>query len=55
MLERCNVRDDGCLGCGMLGMWDIGNMRCWGLWNVAEVECSRCRMLEMWGVGDVRC
>ena len=47
MLERCDVRDDGCLGCGMLGMWDIGNMRCWGLWDVEDLGCLGCGMLRM--------
>ena len=31
-------------GCGMLGMWDVGDVGCWG-----------CGMFGMWDVWDVGC
>ena len=40
----CDIRDVGCLGCGMLGMWDV-----------QDVRFSECGMLAgMWDVWDVR-
>ena len=35
-----NVRDVGCLGCGMFGMLDVGDVGCW-----------ECGMFGMWDVG----
>ena len=41
------------LGCGMLEMWDVGDLGCWGcgmlgMWNVQDVGCSE---YGMWNVG----
>ena len=33
-----------CWGCGMLGMWDVGDVGCW-----------RCGVLGMWDIGDIGC
>ena len=46
----------GCSGCGILGLWDVLNVRCsgcgmLGLWDVQDVGCSGCRMFGMWDVG----
>ena len=46
--------------CGMLGMWDVGDMGCWGcgmfeMWDVWDVGCSGCGMCRMWDVRDVGC
>ena len=38
------ARDVGCLGCEMLGMW-----------NVRDVVCLRCGMFGMWDARDVGC
>ena len=48
-----DVRDVGCLGCGMFGMWyvrDVGYPGCgmFGMWDVRDVGCLGCRM---WDVG----
>ena len=50
-----NVRSSGC---GMLEMWDVGDVRCWGcgmlgMWDVRDAECSRlgCSEYGMWNVG----
>ena len=48
MLQMFDVRDVGCLGCGMLEMSDVGEVRCWG-----------CRMLGfgmilMWDVQNMK-
>ena len=37
----------------MLGMWDVGDVGCWGcgmfgMWDVRDVGCSGC---GMWDVG----
>ena len=40
-----DVQDVGCWGCGMLGMSDVGDVRCW------DVKCSECGMFAgMWDV-----
>ena len=44
----------------MLGMWDIGDVGCWGcgmfsMWDVGDVGCSGCGMFGMWDVRDVGC
>ena len=44
MLGMCDVRDVGCLGCGMFEMWDV-----------RDVGCSGCGMFGMWDVWDVGC
>ena len=44
MLGMWDVGDVGCWGCGMFGMWDVGDVGCWG-----------CGMLGMWDVRDVGC
>lgn len=38
-----DTRDVGCLGCGSLGMWDVGNVRCYG--------CGMFGMCYVWNVG----
>ena len=48
-----DVRDVGCLGCGMFGMCDVWDVRCWGcgmfrMWDVRDVGCSGCKV---WDVG----
>ena len=50
----------GMLGCGMLGMWDVWNVPCWGyivfgMRNVQDVEYSGCEMFGMWNVQVVVC
>ena len=47
-------------GCGMLGMWDVGDVGCWGcgmfgMWDVRDVGCAGCGMFGMWDVRDVGC
>ena len=32
-------------------MWDILDVRCWGMCDVQDVECLRCDMLGMWDIG----
>ena len=49
MLEVWNVRDVGCSGCGMFGIWDVGDV------GLQDVGCSGCGMLGMWDVRDVGC
>ena len=44
MFGMWDVRDVGCLGCGMLGMCDV-----------RDVGCSGCGMFRMWDVWDVGC
>ena len=51
-----DVRDVGCLGCGMFGMWDVQDVGCsgcemFGMWDVQDVGCSGCGMFGMWDVG----
>ena len=36
MFRMWDVQDVGCWGCGMLGMSDAGDVRCW------DVKCSEC-------------
>ena len=38
-----------CLECGMVGMWDIQDVGCWGcgtfgMWNIGDLGCLGCRM-----------
>ena len=46
----------GGLGCGMFGVWDVGDVGCWGcgmlgMWDVRDVECWGCGMFTgMWDV-----
>ena len=40
----------------MLGMWDVGNVGCWGcgmlkMWDVEDVGCWGCRVFGRWDVG----
>ena len=44
MFRMWDVRDVGCLGCGMSGMRDV-----------RDVGCSGCGMFGMWDVRDVGC
>ena len=42
-----------CSECGLLGMWDVWNVRCWGsgmfgMWDVRDLGCSGCGMFGMW-------
>ena len=42
----------GMLGCGMLGMWDVRNVPCWGygvfgMRDIQDVECLGCGIFEM--------
>ena len=55
-----DVRDVGCWGCGMLGMWDVKDVGCagcrmCGMWDVRDVACAGCGMFGMWDVWDVGC
>ena len=45
------------VGCGMLGIWDLGDMGCgmFGMWDVRDVVCLGCGMFGMWDVWDVGC
>ena len=48
------------LGCGMLGMWDVGDVGCWGcrMLDVGcsqDMRCSGCGICRMWDVWDVEC
>ena len=58
-LTRCNMvgtryaREVAYWGCGMLGMWDVGDM--FGKWDVPDVGCSGCGMFGMWDVRHVGC
>ena len=50
----------GYWGCGMLEMWDVGDVRCWGcgiigMWDGRYVGCLGCRMFGMWNDPDVGC
>ena len=52
----------GVFGCVMIGMWDVGDVECWGcrifgtwIWKVWDVRCLRCEVFGMWDLGDVRC
>ena len=50
----------GCSGCGMSGMWDVGDVGCsrcgmFGIWDVQDVRCSGCGMCGMWDVRDAGC
>lgn len=52
-----DTSDEGCLGCGSLGMWDVGNVRCYGcgmfgMCNARDLGCSGCAMFGIW---DVEC
>ena len=45
-----------CLGCGMFGVWDVGDVECLGcgmleMWDVRDVECWGCGMFQMWVLG----
>ena len=44
-----DVRDAGCLRCGVFGMWDVEDVGCW--------RCGMSGMgnVEMWDVRDVGC
>ena len=50
-----------CCGCGgILGMWDVEDLRCWGcwmlgMWDVRDVRCSGRGIFGMWDVWDVEC
>ena len=50
-----------CLGCGMLGMWDVLGVECleygmFEVWGVSDVGYLGCRILGMWDVcWDVGC
>ena len=49
-----------CLGCGMLGMWDVLDVECleYGMFEVCgvwDVGYLGCRVLGMWQVRDVGC
>ena len=34
-----DVQDVGCSGCGMFGMWDVGNAECWGCEMLGMRRC----------------
>ena len=38
------------VGCGMLEMWDVGNVRCWGGGDFGDVG-----MLGMWDIRNMGC
>ena len=53
MFGMWDIRDVGCLRCGMFGMWDVRDVGCsgcgmFGMWDVRDVGCSGC---GMWDVG----
>ena len=61
MLGMWDVQDvvcRGCLGCGMFGMCNFGNVGCLGygllrMWNIEVAVCLVCRMFGIWNVRDI--
>ena len=55
MIQMLDVRDVGCWGCQMFGIWDAQDVGCLGygifeMWEVLDVgimRCSRCVMFEI--------
>ena len=46
--------------CGMYGMWEGGDVGCWGcgmlgMWDVRDMGCAGCGVFGMCDVRDVRC
>ena len=56
-VQDVDIRDVGCSGCGMFGMWNVRDVECsgcgmFGMWDVRDVGCLGCGMFWMW---DVEC
>ena len=45
-----------CWGCGgILGMWDVEDLGCWGFGMLGRWGWSRCEMFGTWNIWDVGC
>ena len=55
MCGTCNIRDVGCMRCGMFSIWDVWGVEYLGLgmcemWVIQRVACLECGIFGMWDV-----
>ena len=55
MFGMWDVGDVGCSGCGIFRMWDVGDVGMFGMWDVRDVGCSGCGVFGMQDFRDVGC
>ena len=52
ILGMWNIGDVGCWRFGMLGMWDVRDVRYWECGDVEDVGCCTCGSFQMWDGRD---